>query len=143
MTTIYLSHHYFPSERQRASWIRKQLEQLGFTVIDPFEKGEPYTSAWFKAVNTGTDAEVEVAARNLVHKDLANIKRSDILVVLLPHETSNLGCYGTIMEIVYGYNMIKSVYVVTQALHPWLLYHATKLFGTDVTLIKFMKETWT
>ncbi len=142
--SIYLSHHYFPSERERAKSIKQKLESLGFDVVNPFEgaKSEQVTNAWFKAVQSGSMKEMEKAAISLVSKDKLLIHTCDILIALIPRETSELGCVGTLMETIYAYSKMKSVYVSTQKLHPWILAHCTEIFGTDEELIKYLENTW-
>lgn len=142
--SIYLSHHFWPPERERAKIMTKKLEALGFRVVNPFEykNGEQITNQWFKAVRSGSMKEMEKAALKLVSKDKLLINTCDILVALIPEKTSELGCVGTLMEIIYAYQRFKSVYVSTQKLHPWILFHSTEMFGMDEALIKYLENTW-
>lgn len=91
----------------------KELEQLGYTVINPMHNKEKYTST-----------------KQLVEADLADLKRCSTILVEMTFD--NMPYIGTSMEIREAYNDFKEIIVFGEANQnsEFLKYHATRWVPT-------------
>lgn len=85
---------------------RKDIEQIDSGGVGRYEKLDPF---------------------ELVQRDLRGIRDSDGLLGLITGDLS----YGTLMEIVYADHMGKMIFLIVtngHEKHPWLRYHAGRIF---------------
>lgn len=77
--------------------------------------------------------------KNLVERDLDLINTSDGVIVIIDGNIS----YGTIQEMVYAYAYGKPIFAYIangHSGHPWLRYHASKIFTDLEELKKYLLE---
>lgn len=110
--TQYLAH---PAElRDEARTIQERLEQLGVTVVNPFERegGDPLKS--LRHMHSPEDYN------HVVERDLKWIRGCDSVFAYVPQERA----YGAMMEIFYAAKVLdKPVFIFTKKRwqnHPWL-----------------------
>jgi len=126
LRTYYLAHP-FGSRRRLAKWQKRfELTLPKIKLINPFQ------------VNVYEDGKCGV--KRLVETDISFTRSTDGTIAFITGDPS----IGTLMEIVYAYKHKKPVYVVAETeyaqRHPWIIYHATKIFSTDLDLIEFFKK---
>jgi nucleoside 2-deoxyribosyltransferase len=125
---IYLSHP-FDSRKKIRKWeleIKKKIPYL--EIVNPFFtiKTEQLWRSYDKSNETYYK---RLDYKSLIPDDLKLIEESDILLAIVDGKKS----YGTIMEIVYAKLYKKNVMIICtnkSEKHPWLSYHADKIFTT-------------
>ena len=123
---VYLAGPIFQcNDRECVAWRQEAKAKLkGFDVIDPME-------------TTDFRGKTKAFFRELVESGKARIDSSDIILANITKPS-----IGTSMEILYGWERGKKVYVVEQQEHinPWLLYHAEHLFESLDEAISYLNE---
>jgi nucleoside 2-deoxyribosyltransferase len=124
---VYLAHP--ESCRERVKHLKGSLEILGFQVIDPFEMLASLQSKFRQTRNP-------IFAKQIVECEKALIESCDLVIAYSPEPS-----FGKDMEILYGFNHNKPVYILTSreyANHPWLLSHG-KVEISKETLINKLR----
>jgi nucleoside 2-deoxyribosyltransferase len=125
----------------------KELEfekSTGIQLINPFY--DSYERRDIKRIDSGKIKEWDdkLDYEKIVEKDLDAIDNSDGIVACI----SKIYSIGTYMELWYGMNKNKPIYVVTRhcGTHPWIKYVVAKSNGVIVKsfeeLEKFVKEKY-
>jgi len=128
LTVIYLAHS--TRERKKGKEIQKQLEDLGFKVINPFYPETPRPD--IVALDKGIARPWQLTKKtslDLVKQDLRAIRLSDIVIAIIPEEERT---FGIPCEVMYAYMLDIPIYIITIAMsgHPWILTLATAVFKT-------------
>jgi len=130
----YLAHPVLDRERV-FKWEQNFEKRTGIDLINPFTEVEREPDEDLKASESGIYDNCE----KIVDLDLAAIFGAEFLVAFVTGQRS----YGTIMEICYGYSMGKPVFVICEnghEGHPWLVYHATKIFTNTRDFRKYIQD---
>ena len=127
----YLAHPSRSRDSIREWQLKIQQKNLGITFINPFFEGQIEEKILVeKLLETGTIPNLtNTQCKTIVDNDLDIIEKTDGVVAVIDGNLS----YGTIMEIVYAYQLQKPVYLICtnkQQNHPWLQYHSTQIFTT-------------
>ena len=121
---IYLAGPIFQCEDHECiDWREEAKVKLdGFEVIDPMERD-------YRGVTNENH-------KNIVEDDKALIDTCDALLV--NHLKPSV---GTSMEILYAWERDKKVYLICEdgEVSPWLLYHATKIFKSQLDALEYIK----
>lgn len=122
-TNLYLSHPW-KSRAYIREWELYIEKTTGINLFNPFyDEPRPEVAE----IDAGTRKDYDLDYNLIVQRDLAAIKKCEGIVAIVDGGTS----YGTIMEIVYAFNMGKPVYLIctnAQEKHPWLRYHCLTIF---------------
>jgi nucleoside 2-deoxyribosyltransferase len=129
--------HPFDSRKAIQIWQKKFEQATGIKLINPFydlertdvEEIDQHRAARYEKLDPVL----------LVERDLGAIYDADFVVAFVTGDLS----YGTIQEIVYAYLAGKPVFIIVtngHEGHPWLKYHAAKIFTKAGDYIDFMLE---
>jgi len=127
--SFYLAHPFDSRE-----WELKFEKETGITLLNPFYDTE---RTYATEIDKTRRERYEIPAASIVKRDLDLIKEADGVVAFITGDLS----YGTIMEIVYGYLLCKSVYLIVtngHEGHPWLRYHAKEIFTSVEAFQKYI-----
>ena len=122
---IYLAHPFLTRKIIR-EW---QLQtKTNHELINPFYGGKNSEVAALKLIDSGeVEAKDIICPPSVVDEDIDLIADCDILIAYVDGSTT----YGTSMEIVYARFMYKKIWIVAEngyENHPWLVYHASRIF---------------
>jgi len=158
MKTFYMAHPF--SSRFVIREIQVMLEVYGNIKIgNPFYDSD-HNRQDVADIDAGrTDRYEKLDPDTLVTNDLSMINKRDGIIATVCNEdfcTNNIFkklwyklikkpvvSYGTLMEIVYAHQMKKIIYIVVlngHEEHPWLKYHATKIFTSFEYLANHLAE---
>jgi nucleoside 2-deoxyribosyltransferase len=129
--------HPFDTRNAIKIWQKKFEMATGLELINPFYDLERTDVIEIDEDRAGRYEKLDPT--ELVERDLAAIFRSDFVVAFVTGALS----YGTIQEIVYAKLGEKPVFLIVtngHEGHPWLVYHATKVFTCAGDFIDFMLE---
>lgn len=121
--TFYLAHP-FDSRFDVRKWELEIEQRYGLNICNPFYD---ITRDDIGSIDAGVSGRYEIDPREIVERDLLAIAKMPALVAIVDGSTS----YGTIMEIVYARGLEKKIYIVCtndHHRHPWLRYHADRIF---------------
>ncbi len=113
--------HEEESYEWRKKW-KKQLEDAGFNVFDPYLDG---------CEGTGL-------LRTIVNDDIRRILTRDVLLV-----NGNIPSWGTALEIGYARQFMCNVYTIYSSdtkIPIWLEYHSSRVFSSLEEFIGWYKE---
>ncbi|MBI2666759.1 hypothetical protein HYX13_04055 [Candidatus Woesearchaeota archaeon] len=123
---LYLGHS-LASRKEIRVWELAFEERTGISLINPFYDQD---RADIRALDRG-ERGVELPFQQVVQNDLRLIQQTDATLALVDKATS----LGLPMEVVYASQVYyKPVYAIVldgRERHPWILYHATKIFTTQ------------
>ena len=138
---IYLAHP-FNSRKEIRNWqldLSPKLKNIEFInpfyyseSVEQYQEGDENNKEYYDKLSNSFSTE-------LVENDIKLIQEADAFVAVVDGQLS----YGTIQEIVYAYINKKPVYIICtneQEGHPWLKYHATKMFKNYNDFEKFIKK---
>ena len=131
---IYLAHPFGTAELIR-EWQKEHENDWDVTMINPFFDLE---QAHFPKLKAGLISKGDVPL-SVVQGDIDIIPVCHAMIVYLDGSPT----HGTIMEIVYAYFSGVDILIVTtdgNEGHPWLRYHATKIFCSLEELEEYMPE---
>ena len=115
---IYLAH---PAKHMdKGKTLQAALENEGYEVKNPFDQdsyARAITELWDKHPKVRTKKGV---AELVVEKDLDSIDKCDTVVAYVVEPS-----IGTSMEIHYAYSINKAVFILSNEISPWLMYHGT------------------
>lgn len=137
--TFYLAHPY--AHKAEGKRIQTELEKLGLTIINPFERGEQAIyDHKLKGSNIGT-ALSDKDCEDIVRMDLAKIDGADGVIALMIHPEM----LGTIMEMFYVGHVLKRplvVYAPTPRYsgHPWVRFYATEISQSEAELYELFRR---
>ena len=138
MTVIYLAHS--THERQEGKRLQKRLEDLGYTVINPFypETPRPDIEALDKQIIEPYGVTPEVGIE-IVKQDLRAVRLSDMIVAKLPEKKKT---FGIPCEIMYAWMLHIPIYTATKSMlkHPWVITLSEKVYATFDELYEDLKE---
>lgn len=134
---LYLAHP-FDTRKWVRDWELEVEKRLGIELLNPFYDAVGRTD--IEKIDAGRRERYEqINPTELVSRDLQHMRKCDGLVGIVDGSLS----YGTIMEIVYARVYQLPVYlIVTNGHHghPWLVYHATKIFTSLEEFEQYLKE---
>ena len=137
MTVIYLAHSVH--ERQEGKRLQKELEGLGYIVINPFypETPRPDIEALDQLEIKPWDVTPEKGIE-IVKQDLRAVRLSDMVVAKLPERRKT---FGIPCEIMYAWMLHIPVYTVTISMlkHPWVITLSEKVYSTFDELYEYLK----
>ena len=123
----YIAHPFDTRERIKA-WQESVEARIDIDLVNPFYD---ITRKDIDEIDAGRAERYEkLIASDVVSRDIEEIAKCDFMVAFVTGDVS----YGTIMEMVYAGTHGVPVYLVCtngHEEHPWLKYHAEKVF-TDV-----------
>lgn len=145
---LYLAHPVL-LRREIRNWELVIESRYDVDFINPFY--DSHTTTENRAINTLDDKKnYEYSKRdayNIVRTDLHSIQQADGIVAFLDDTPS----IGTIMEICYNHQFHKPTFVVAPDFaimkdgykhpignHPWVQYHATRVFKKEVDFEDFI-----
>jgi nucleoside 2-deoxyribosyltransferase len=138
MITFYLAHP-FDSRKGIREWELKLEKKLKYiTLNNPFYDGTERKD--IMRIDKGKKEPYDVDPVAIVEGDLLSILTSDGIVAIV-NTQENYPSYGTIQEIVYARMFHKPIYMLVvngHEDHPWLQYHATKIFTTFEELENYL-----
>lgn len=134
---FYLAHP-FGSRLEIRLWQLEMEKKYNIKMFNAFfdTKSE---STW---TNTDTNNNAYFDTLNyktIVNDDLDLIKKTDVMIAIINDVLS----YGTIQEIVYAHLYKKKIFIICtngKDKHPWLRYHATKMFISCDDFEIYIKE---
>jgi nucleoside 2-deoxyribosyltransferase len=132
----YLAHPVLARKEVREWELQFEKDNPDVDLINPFQEIERESEPHLMDSEAGDYTSVDPA--RLVAIDLKAMHRCDFLVAWVTGQRS----YGTIMEIVYAYAANKPVYIICtngHETHPWLRYHATKIFTAPWQFERYMR----
>jgi nucleoside 2-deoxyribosyltransferase len=121
---LYLAHPIGSRKGVRSWEMEMEAKHPGLELINPFYDTERVD---IHEIDAGRMSRFGVDPDGIVNADVDLIMKSDGMVAIINGDVS----YGTVMEIVYAFLNHKPVYVICTngyGKHPWLNYHATKVF---------------
>jgi len=131
---FYLAHP-FDTRHDIRKWELEVEKVTGLKIINPFYD-TPRDDV--VGIDEGRDGRYEkLDPLELVPRDVRAIRKADGVIAFVTGDLS----YGTIQELVYAYLDAAPVYLVCtngHEDHPWLVYHATKVFTTREELEEFL-----
>ena len=134
---LYLAHPLISRAYVR-NWEKGFEERTGIELVNPFYDARERKE--IEALDRGERKRYEdIDPFSIVNGDLKSIAEAEGTVAILDTDVT----IGTIMEIVYTYNANKPVYcIVTNgwAKHPWIIFHATKIFASEKEFEDYMME---
>lgn len=119
LAKIYLAHSH--RHRLDGKWIQRRLEEEGHQVYNPFdadEQARELTEEWGRAEDENDGEWLRSLCAPIIQKDLSHIMGSDVVVVYYPDEST-----GTAQEIGISSYMGKTIYVLTEMIHPFIQGH--------------------
>jgi len=133
--SFYLAHP-FDSRGYVRKWELEFEKKFDINLINPFYDTDQ--SEIMKEMDSG-EREKHDFSMKYVEKDIGLILKSDGLVGIIDRNKT----IGTIMEIVYSYMFGKLTYLIAKGEeinHPFLKYHANRLFSDTETFERFIKN---
>lgn len=134
---LYLAHPFDSRQSTRGRELKLETKCPKLELINPFYD---VTRQDVDEIDSGkADRYEKLDPKKLVVGDLQQIHDADGVVAVIDGSLS----YGTIMEIVHGFLMGKPVYIVVSnghIKHPWLQFHAARLFESWGDFEKFIME---
>lgn len=130
----YLAHPVLARDMVR-EWEPTFEIATGIELVNPFYDVERELDEDLDASEAGDYTSVD--AIKLVNLDLGAVYDTDFTVAFVTGDRS----YGTIMEICYSHIAGKKVYIICtngHETHPWLVYHAEKIFTTPEQFTEYM-----
>ena len=134
---IYLAHPFL--EQELGLKVQAQLEALGITVMNPFQRNE---QPIYEAIIAKKELFGPKHAKNIVEGDLRLIERADAIIALVTGKAS----IGTHMEVFYCSRILqKPVFCLYQLggatgkIHPWYEF-LTKSYSTETELLTAIKN---
>jgi nucleoside 2-deoxyribosyltransferase len=127
--------HPIPSRDRVRAWEIEFEKSTGIELVNPFRDVERAKDEDLVAAEGG---KYHCDPTEIVLSDIAAIKACDFVVAWVTGERS----YGTIMEITYAYLAEIPVYIICtngHETHPWLRYHATKIFTAPEQFERYMR----
>ena len=122
--SYYLSHPFDTKEMMRQWELRIEVE-YDLEIINPFYD---ISRDDIRAIDQGLMGRYEgLDPEVIVHRDLNAIAQSDGVIAYIDGSVS----YGTIMEIVYAYQLNKTVNLIItngHEQHPWLVFHSGPIY---------------
>ena len=132
---LYLAHP-FDARHDIRKWELEVEMSVDLVLVNPFYDIDRGTD--IADVDEGRLVRYDAGRHNaIVTRDTRAIRKSDGVVAFVTGDLS----YGTIQEIVYAYLDAAPVYILCtngHHEHPWLVYHATKIFTTREDLEEFL-----
>ena len=131
--------HPFDFRFEARKWEERVESQYDVHIMNPFYDTERTDVV---GIDEGREGRYEkLIPQQIVSHDVGLIEKSKGCIAFVTGDLS----YGTIMEIVYAYRSNIPVYIVCtngHETHPWLAYHATKVFTStqDLEQFLFVKE---
>lgn len=122
-----------------AQGVRKELDVVGLTTIDPVAASEPMIGGVRDESEHSGDAPRNY--RQVVEQELAILRSCD--AVLMDMSIPSRNYIGCVCEMTYAHmwNIPCVVYLDAVELNrPWLKYHATATFGTRIEAIAFLAD---
>ncbi len=116
-------------------WEQDFEGQTGIELVNPFTDVEFEDEP--DLANSEAGDYSSCSNKDIVSNDINAILDSDFVVAFVTGQRS----YGTIMEIVYAYRNNRPLYIICtngHETHPWLVYHATRVFTSAEEFTKFM-----
>lgn len=144
MKKLYLAHP-FPTRVRMREWAEKVEKLAGVQLFCPFYK---ITRKDIDDIDDGKRSKYNTSCDRLVSRDLTALRTCDGVLTYIDGSTS----IGTHMEIVYAYEAGLPVYVIVEGLgekmfrdsagyyHPWIRYHATKIFRNLKETERWLKK---
>jgi len=132
VTTLYLANP-FVSRKATREWELCFEKETGTDLINPFYDTERTD---ILDIDAGRMDRYAADPDIIVDHDVGLIKKADGILAIVDGSTS----VGTIMEIVYAFIDSKLVYLIVtngEENHPWLRYHATKVFTSYTEALGF------
>lgn len=132
---FYLAHP-FDSRKYIREWELKVEKKFGIELCNPFYDVRRDDIV---AIDANRTDRYQVDPAAIVRGDLTLIRKSKGIVAIIDGALS----YGTIMEIVHGCFLSKPVYIIVtngHSQHPWIQYHAQKVFTTLKQFEKWIKK---
>lgn len=133
---LYLAHKF--EKQAEALEIQKELEDLGFTILNPFQREEQ--ARYDRAIAEGGHFDDQTCA-DIVHADLNLIDEADAVAAIL-----SPNAIGTVMEIFYTGHVAEKPVVtwITYKLnyrHPWIAHYSIETYNRTefVNAIKNLK----
>jgi len=135
--SFYLAHP-FESRKNIREWELKVENELGIELVNPFYDKE---HASVVDIDAGRKDRYQVEPKDIVDPDILEIVKSDGVVAFVTHDIS----VGTFHEMVYAYINHKPLFLVVERdddlkEHPWLRYHAHKIFDSRFQFEEHMKH---
>jgi len=133
---LYLAHPFNSREYMR-NW-EQNTNFKNIKIINPFYHADSVEVFEDKDVSGNKYYKKLTNHAEIVERDVRLIKESDGIIAVVDGNLS----YGTIQEIVYAYLYDKPVYALItngHEEHPWLKYHAKKIF-TDLNTLEKVVE---
>ena len=136
MKTFYLAHP-FNSRKAIRAWELK-IEALNIiNLFNPFYDSNGRGDV--ADVDAGRAPKYTCDPRDVVEGDLRSLRDSDGVVAVIDDGLR----YGTSMEIVYAKEAHKLIYLIVtngEEKHPWLVYHAARIFTSFEEFERFLRE---
>ncbi len=129
--------HPFDTRNSIRIWQPKFEKATGIKLVNPFYDLERTDVIEIDEHRAARYEKLDPV--KLVERDLAAILDAVFVVAFVTGALS----YGTIQEIVYAYLAGKPVFIIVtngHENHPWLVYHATKVFTSAGDFIEFVKN---
>lgn len=134
---IYLAHSVH--ERVRGRDVQNELEDLGFTVWNPFYA---VFREDIQALDNGEVKPWSMTSKEhsleIMRSDLKAVRQSDLLVSILPEcRTIGIPC-----EMLWAWVLEVPVFSVTETLsgHPWVIGLSEKIFGCEAELYDWIVQ---
>ena len=137
MYDLYLAHP-FDSRFRLKVWADRISKEYNVSILNPFYDTDNRTD--ILAVDAGRQERYERDDAKIVEGDLVCIKNTKATLANVTGELS----YGTIMEIAYSFIFGHPVYIIVtngHEKHPWITYHATKLFTSNEEFEEWLKTS--
>lgn len=116
--------------REEASWL---FSQADVETIDPCRAKATYQVEYF-------------TPNEIIFRDLRDIQRADLVYVNLLNLKPGKLPIGTVMEIMYAWELKKPVVVAAVdkriTLHPWIIAMSVKLFSEQAAAIEYIVDFW-
>jgi nucleoside 2-deoxyribosyltransferase len=137
MQDFYLAHP-FDSRFRLKVWAEGVAKKYHVSIMNPFyDSGERVDII---EIDAGRQERYDRDDAKIVEGDLICIKDTKATIANVTGELS----YGTIMEIAYSYLFGHPVYIIVtngHEKHPWLTYHATKVFTSYEDFDKWLSTS--
>jgi len=134
---IYLAH----SKRQRldGKWIEHQIKRWGYEVYNPFDGNEHakhLTKEWNEAEEERKNDRLRELSKPIYEKDIKAIRRSDLVVVYYPDESTGTAMEMPIAKLIYR----KPVIVLTDRVHPFVQTLADHVVPANPDALKELRK---
>ena len=125
---IYLAHSVF--ERRKGRRVQRRLEEMGYTVVNPFYPEEAREDVRRLDEGEWTPWSIQdiEEAKQIINQDLEALKSCDLIVCLFPRRrTVGITAEMTLAWKVYGIPVL-SVVPEDMRGHPWILGMSERVF---------------